>query len=198
MRALVAGGALFALGNALHPLQHGDAAEQAHTWALAHALFAAGAVLVCAGVPALQEPLRRTALGRAGVSLTWLAMFLVPVGAWYEIFAAPQLSDSLAGEVDAAAAPFTAVQTLLFVLGPVLLGGAGLRARAWGAPASVGLLCGPALLLLVPALPGPDGIWVIAATVVLGVGLAGAGLTLRRTTRTLEETAVRHDEAMAA
>jgi hypothetical protein len=194
---LTAGGVLFALGNALHPLHHGDAAEQTPTWLLSHALFAAGAVLVCAGVPGLQPALRRTLLGRAGVVLTWLAMLLVPVGAWYEIFAAPQLSDALAAEVDGAAAPFTAVQTALFILGPVLLGVGGLRARAWGRLVSVALFTGPALLLLLPALPGPDGIWVIVGTVLLGSGLAGAGLAVGRLTGTSPQIAPQDREAAA-
>ncbi|MET7774158.1 hypothetical protein [Nocardia sp. NPDC005366] len=48
--ALITGGVLFAVGNALHPLEHSEAAEQASTWVAAHLTFTVGAVLLAVGL----------------------------------------------------------------------------------------------------------------------------------------------------
>ena len=52
-RAARRGRALLAVGNLLHPLDHGDAAELNPTWEAAHLGVSAGAILVAAGAPAL-------------------------------------------------------------------------------------------------------------------------------------------------
>jgi hypothetical protein len=55
LRALsvVAGGVLFAVGNALHPLEHNDGAPDAPTRLAAHPTSGAGALLMAAGIGAL-------------------------------------------------------------------------------------------------------------------------------------------------
>jgi hypothetical protein len=170
------GGALFAVGNLLHPLEHGDAAESSATWEAAHLLFAAGAVLVCAGLPAITSVMGAGRLARVGAALTWLAMLLIPVGAYFEVYVAPELTEAAAEHIESQSAAFGIVQTLLFVAGPVLLGIAAFRTRTWPTVVCVGLVLGPVLLLLLPGLPGVEGVWIIAGTSILGAALAGAGL----------------------
>ena len=170
------GGALFALGNLLHPVEHGDAAEGAATWEAAHVLFGVGAVLLCAGLPAVTAVLGDRRLVRAGTALTWLAMLLIPVGSYFEIYVAPKLSEATVEDIESDAVAFAIVQVLPFLLGPILLGVAAFRAGTWPMLVRVGLVAAPVVTLLAPALPGEDGIWIIAGTAVLGTALAVAGL----------------------
>jgi hypothetical protein len=189
-RLAAAGGALFAVGNLLHPLDHGDDAEQSATWATAHLTFAVGAVLICAGLPALMRALGGGRLTRVGGALTWLGMLLIPVGSYFEVFVATELSDSVTEDIEANAAAFGAVQALLFMAGPILLGIAALRARSWPVPAPAGLIAGTALLILTPALPGPYGIWLIAGTSILGAAVTVAGLASARILRAADQRGV--------
>ena len=174
-RLASAGGALFALGNLLHPLEHGDAAESAATWEAAHLIFAAGAVLICAGVHAMITPMAHHRLARVGAALTWLAMLLIPVGAYFEVFVATYLPYAVVEDIEGKAAAFTILQTLVFIAGPVALGIAAFKTRTWPVAARYGLVVSPLPLLLAPALPGEDGVWIILGTVLLGASLALAG-----------------------
>jgi hypothetical protein len=69
--SLVGGGVLFAVGNALHPLEHNDAAFGSPTWEAAHLLILASIPLLVLGLPVVHRMLR----GR--VSDRWS---LVPMG----------------------------------------------------------------------------------------------------------------------
>lgn len=175
------GGALFALGNLLHPLEHGDAAERSATWEVAHLLFGIGAVLICAGIPAIAGVLSSVRLARTGAAFTWLAMLLIPVGSYFELYVAPELSEAAVERIESDAAAFAVVQVLPYLLGPVLLGIAAFRSGTWPLAARVALVGAPVVTLLAPALPGEDGIWIIAGTAVLGLALAVAGLVSART-----------------
>ena len=64
--SVVAGGVLFAVGNAMHPLRHDEAAMQAPTWLAAHLTFGAGALLMAAGIGVLFRRLRRPGSRRPG------------------------------------------------------------------------------------------------------------------------------------
>lgn len=170
------GGALFALGNLLHPLEHGDAAEASATWEAAHLLFGLGAVLICAGIFAIAGVMSSLRLARVGAVATWLAMLLIPIGSYFEIYVAPELSEATVERIESSAAAFAVVQVLPFLLGPVLLGIAAFRAGTWPVAARFGLIAAPVVTLAAPALPGEDGIWIIAGTALLGAALAVAGL----------------------
>ena len=115
-----------------------------------------------------------------GTALTWLAMLLIPIGSYFEIYVAPELSESAVEHIESQAAAFTVVQVLPFMLGPILLGIAAFRAHTWPMPVGVGLIAAPVILTLTPALPGADGIWLISGTAVLGAALAVAGLVTAR------------------
>lgn len=171
------GGALFAVGNLLHPLEHGDAAERSATWEAAHLLFGVGAVLICAGIPAIAGVMGAGRLARTGAALTWLAMLFIPVGAYFEVYVAPDLSEAAVEDIETNAAAFAVVQILPYLLGPILLGVAAFRTRTWPLLARVGLVASPVVPVVAPALPGADGVWIIAGTAILGAAIAVAGLS---------------------
>ena len=191
-----AGGALFAIGNLLHPLEHGDAAEASATWESAHLLLGAGAVLLCAGLPAITHVMAHSRLARVGSAVTWLAMLLIPIGAYFEVYVAPELTEAAAHDIEEKALAFGVAQTLLFVAGPILLGAAAFMTRTWPVVVRLGLIAGPVLLLLLPGLPGGDGIWIIAGTAILGAALAGAGLVSARQVAVVEVASADHRPAV--
>jgi hypothetical protein len=176
MRAGAAGGVLFAAGNLLHPLEHTDQAEASPTWEAAHLLFGLGAVLLCAALPRLAGPLGTGKLARVSTAMVWAAMLLVPVGAYFEVYVAPTLSEAAVKDIESSAIAFWSVSSLLFILGSVLFGVAAFRVRAWTLPVRAALVAGPLLLMAAPGLPGVDGIWIIAGTTILGLGLAATAL----------------------
>src|SRR5262245_65658148 len=96
------GGVLFALGNALHPLEHDHEALSAPTWEAAHLIFALGGLLIAAGLPlliAVGDTVRRSWLvTTAGVVLALGFAALAP-GAWFEAFVSPL--GEVAEQVDA-------------------------------------------------------------------------------------------------
>jgi hypothetical protein len=92
--ALTAGGALFAAGNLLHPLQHDDAAYQVATWEAAHVVILLSLPLLLLGLPALCETLRARG-GETSVAVT-AVLFVVGAigmapGLLVEAFIAPEV-----------------------------------------------------------------------------------------------------------
>jgi hypothetical protein len=178
---VVAGGLLFAAGNLMHPPEHSDSAETHALWAAAHLGFAAGAILIAAGMPAVTARLRTSRVGLAGVALTWLSMLLILPGAWFEVFAAPVLPTEVSAAIEASAIAIGATLGIALPLGLVLLGIGVLRARAAHPAPAVGLVVAGVLLLAVPALADP-GLLIIVATALTGVSVAGVGASLRSPT----------------
>lgn len=172
LRAGAAGGVLFALGNLLHPLEHSDQSENALFWETAHLLFGVGAVLLCAALPTLARPLGTTKLARVSTAMVWAAMLLIPVGSYFEVYVAPTLSEAAVKDIESSAIAFWGLSSLLFMVGPILLGIAAFRTRTWAVPVRVGMIVAPVLLMLAPGLPGVDGLWIIAGTALLGFALA--------------------------
>jgi hypothetical protein len=179
-RLLVAGGAVFAVGNALHPLEHTDAAYRAPTWEAAHLLILASIPMLVLGLPAVARQLR----GRVSDRMALLPVVAVMVGligiapgCVIEAFVAPRIGsaamDDLAsggmGLVDAAFG-------VAFLGGSLALGWAlrrsGLR-PTWAGPA---LMAVAAVLLVSMGLTGPvGGVVIIAATIAYGSILATLG-----------------------
>ncbi|GAB7193236.1 hypothetical protein NUM3379_39450 [Kineococcus sp. NUM-3379] len=178
LRALcvVAGGLLFAAGNLAHPLEHSDAAELSPLWGPAHVTFAAGGLLVAAGIGSVSALLRSSRVAQVGTGLVWLAMVLMSPSAFLETFVAPHVGHDTSHTIESAAIGVTALTALSLFVGHVLLAVGGLRARALPRPVAAALLAGVAVLVAGPGLPGPDGVAVITGTVLLGLGLAGVGL----------------------
>ncbi|MCF6743967.1 hypothetical protein E9529_06705 [Blastococcus sp. KM273128] len=176
--ALVAGGVLFAVGNALHPLTHDDAATQAATWELAHVLFGIGALLIAASLGVLLRRFRGSRLGVVGLGVLWLGMVLIPAGAVVEAWVRPLFDHSAFHAIEEAMLPFTMVAGFSNLIGPALVAVAAVRHRLlplWAALAIPGITAGA---LLVPAMPA-EGWSIIPGTVLFGLGMAAAGWVSR-------------------
>lgn len=179
-RCLVAGGVLFAIGNALHPLEHDDAAYRAATWEAAHLVILASIPLLVLGLPAVHRRLR----GRVPDRLALLPVVAVTVGligiapgCIVEAFVAPRIGQ--AAMEDLAAGGMGVVDGIFgvaFLGGSLFLGWAirksGIRPR-WAGPA---LMAVAAVLLVSMGLTGPvGGVVIIAATIAYGSIFATLG-----------------------
>ncbi len=175
-RALVltAGGVVFALGNALHPLDHSDSAAHAGTWVAAHVLFGLGAILIAAGMTVLTRRFAVSRTGLAGLGITWLGMVLIPGGTVLEAFVRPLMDHHAFAEVEQATLAFTMVAGFANLIGPALMTVAAVRHRLF--PRAVSLAFAGITLgaLLVPAMP-KEGYGIIPGTVLFGLGIAAAG-----------------------
>jgi hypothetical protein len=167
-RSLMAGGLVFAVGNALHPLEHDDAAFDYPTWEAAHLLILLSIPLLVLGLPVLQERLPKLALAVTTVGLIGLAP-----GAVIETFVAPTIGTE--AMEDLTRGGMAAVDGLF---GAAFLGGlvavAWCARRARVAPAWAPLTLLAATVALFPALgaTGPAiGVLIISATVVQGLSL---------------------------
>jgi hypothetical protein len=170
------GGILFAVGNLLHPLEHSHAAHQAATWEAAHLTFGFAELLICAGLPLLMAVgglVRPSRLAVGGAVALGVASAALAPGAWFEAYVAPlpggvgeQLEAGPGGTVNTVAGVAWLVATLAL--------GAGLAWRGARRPirlAGATLLAVVATLLVGPAFPGREGLWIIPATVAAGLAL---------------------------
>ncbi|WP_448638662.1 hypothetical protein [Geodermatophilus sp. URMC 63] len=171
--AVTAGGVLFAAGNALHPMEHSEAAHQAATWVAAHVTFGAGAVFVAAGAGALAARLAPSRVATIGLAVLWVGLVLIPVGGYTEAYVAPAMHSGFAA-VEQATLWFSALAGTATLLGPLLVAVGALRSRLLPAPVAVSLLALPVGGVLAGALP-VEGWGIIPGTVVFGLGIAAAG-----------------------
>jgi len=179
-RLLVAGGVLFAVGNALHPLEHNDKAYQAATWEAAHLTILASIPLLVLGLPAVHRMLR----GRVGdrwallpvVSLVVGLIGLAP-GTVIETFVAPFVGNAAMEHLESGGMGVVdGVFGVAFLGGTLALGWAlrrsGLRPR-WAGPA---LMVIGGVLLISMGMTGPiGGVVIITATIAYGSALAVLG-----------------------
>jgi hypothetical protein len=176
--AVTAGGVLFAVGNALHPMEHDEAAHSAATWVAAHVVFSAGALLIAAGVGALAARLRRSRVATTGLAVLWTGLVLMPIGGYTEAYVAPAMHHGFAA-VEEATLWFSALAGTATLLGPLLIAVGALRNRLLPVPVAVSLLALPVGGVLAGALP-VEGWGIIPGTVVFGLGIAAAGWSSRR------------------
>ncbi|MGY1709062.1 hypothetical protein ACI8AC_06075 [Geodermatophilus sp. SYSU D00758] len=176
--SVVAGGVLFAAGNALHPLEHSHAAHEAATWVAAHVVFSAGALLVAAGAGALAARLGRSRVATAGVAVLWVGLTLIPVGGYTEAYVAPAMHGGFAA-VEEATLWFSALAGTATLLGPLLIAIGALRHRLLPAPVALALVALPVGGVLGGALP-VEGHGIIPGTVLFGLGIAAAGWLSRK------------------
>ncbi|QLY31974.1 hypothetical protein [Nocardia huaxiensis] len=182
---LVAGGVLWSIGNALHPLRHSEQAEQAATWIAAHLTFSIGSVLIAAGLPAVFAALLdTTGTGWAAKALVWAKAMLflgfavtVPVGAYHEMFVARQLGHHEQHEIEAAAAPLVNTLAASLLIGLILLAVVSIARPhvLLGRLGGVLMLAAVIAMGAAPGLPGAEGIWIIPGTIVVGAVLGVAG-----------------------
>lgn len=180
------GGALFAVGNLLHPLEHSETAHAAATWEAAHLTFGLGGLLLAAGLPllmAVADLVRPSRLQTAAAILLAVSFAAFAPGAWFEAFVAP-LPGGVGERLEAGPGG-----TVLAVIGFAWLLGAlghgiglawrGTTRTVRGAGAVIA--ASAVVLIALPGLPGPAGVWIIPATVAVGLALVvTAGVAGRR------------------
>lgn len=179
-RLLTAGGVLFAVGNALHPLEHTDSAYDSPTWEVAHLLILASIPMLVLGLPAVHRLLRGRVSDRLAlwpVVAVMVGLIGIAPGTVIETFVAPLIGN--AAMEDLATGGMGVLDGLFgaaFLGGTVALGFALRRAGirpAWTGPA-VMVLGG--VLLVSMGLTGPvGGMVIITATVAYGSALATLG-----------------------
>jgi len=175
--ALVAGGAVFAAGNLLHPLQHTDAAYNATTWKAAHLLIFFSLPLLVLGLPVLYKRLLpRLGRLRAGlpVAATVVGLIGIAPGTIIETFVAPMIGHEAMERLEAGGMGVVdAVFGTAFIGGTFALAWATRCARLrprWAAPS---LFIAATALIVVMSATGPAaGVVIISATIVYGLTLA--------------------------
>jgi len=177
--SVIAGGVLFAVGNALHPMEHDDAALSAPTWAAAHVTFAAGALLVAGGTSVLAARLAPSRVAQLGLGVLWLGLVLMPVSSALEAYVAPAMGSHAFHHLEESIAWFSALAGLATLLGPVLMAIGAVRHRLLPRLVALALL-GTTIGLLVSPAVAKEGYALIPGTVVFGLGIAAAGWLSRR------------------
>ncbi len=178
--SLIVGGALFALGNALHPLEHDQAAYSAATWEAAHLTILFSLPFLVVGLPAVHRRLAARVPGRLSlvpVVASMVGLIGIAPGCVVEAFVAPRIG--FEAMEDLAAGGMGAIDAVFGVayLGGTLSLGWAIR-RAGIGPRHLGtLLTALAVVLLVcMGLTGPvGGAVIIAATVLYGGVMAVLG-----------------------
>ena len=179
-RLITAGGVVFAIGNALHPLEHTDAAYDHPTWEAAHLLILASIPMLVVGLPAVHRMLA----GRVSNRLAVLPVVAVMVGligiapgTVIETFVAPLIGNTAMD--DLASGGMGVLDGLFgsaFLGGTVALGWALRRAQIRPAWIGSALMVLGGVLLVSMGLTGPvGGVVIIAATVAYGSALATLG-----------------------
>ncbi|MEU4547983.1 hypothetical protein [Nonomuraea dietziae] len=180
------GGILFALGNVLHPLEHSEAAHSAPTWEAAHLIFALGGMLIAAGLPlliAVSQALRPSKLASIGGVVLAIAFAALAPGAWFEAYVAPL--HGVAEQVEAGGGGAVNAVAGMVWMASLVAFGAGLAwrgARRSVRLAGVALLVAALVLIVGPGLPVVEGLVIIPATVLTGLGLLAVGAASARTT----------------
>jgi hypothetical protein len=176
--AVVAGGVLFAVGNALHPMEHDDAALEAPTWAAAHVTFAAGALLIAAGMAALSQRLAPSRLAQIGLGVLWVGLVLMPVSSILEAHVAPEMGHDAFHELEESIVWFSAVAGIPTLVGPTLVAFGALRHRLLPPLVALALL-GTTIGLLASGAVAREGHAIVPGTIVFGLGIAAAGWVSR-------------------
>jgi hypothetical protein len=179
--SLLVGAVIFALGNLIHPLEHSQEAYLVSTWVEAHVLIIIGSFMLALGLPALylRQGEKKGVLGFIGLILTLIGLAGAISGSWYEAFVAPVINPLDAAEIENGfGGLFNAITGLAFVCGPAVFGIAGLRAKLFPWPPVVLFIVVMVILLVLPALPFPEGIWIIPATVLDAAAFAWLGYPL--------------------
>ena len=176
--SLVAGGVLFAVGNAMHPLRPDDAALSAPTWLAAHLTFGAGSLLMAAGIGVLFRRLAPSRVAVVGLAVLWVGLVLMPIGSIVEGYVAPAMGHGF-HQLEASITWFSMLAGTSAILCPVLVAIGALRHRLLPVPVALALPAITVGALLVGVLP-VEGYGIIPGTVVFGLGMAAAGSVCRR------------------
>ena len=175
---LVAGGVLFAVGNAMHPLRHDLAAYEAPTWLAAHLVFGIGSVLMAAGSGVLAARLAPSRVASTGACVLWLGLVLMPIGGITEGYVAPAMGEAY-HDLETSLLWFSGLAGTATLLGPLLIAIGALRHRLLPAPVALalpGITVGGLAVGVLPA----EGYGIIPGTIAFGLGMAAVGWLSRR------------------
>lgn len=173
--ALVAGGVVSAAGHLLHPLDHSAASREVARFELAHVLFIVGSMLLLAGLPHLRRLLRADRTAAIIVGALAAGTMLLPALVSVEAFVSPHV-DQVTFDAIVESGPVAAAGGLAaagFVVGLVGIGVLTWRRRVAPRPLAALLAACGVLTLLIPGLPGNEGMWTIGIMTALSLGLAG-------------------------
>jgi hypothetical protein len=176
--ALVAGGVVFAVGNAMHPLRHDDAALEAPTWLAAHLVFGVGSVLMAAGLGVLTRRMAPSRVATVGLGVLWLGLVLMPIGGITEGYVAPAMGHAY-HDLETSLLWFSSLAGTSTLLGPLLVAIGAVQHRLLPLPVALalpGITVGGLAVGVLPA----EGYGIIPGTIVFGLGMAGAGWVCRR------------------
>ena len=101
--ALIVGGVMFAIGNLLHPLEHGDAAYHSATWKAAHLLIFFSLPFIVVGLPFLHRRLTTRIsprLATVAVVASVFGLFGIAPGTIIETFVAPMFGHHAMEELE--------------------------------------------------------------------------------------------------
>jgi hypothetical protein len=179
-RSLIAGGVVFAVGNALHPLEHTDAAYRAATWEAAHLVILASIPLLVLGLPVVHRLLRGRVTDRLAllpVVAVMVGLIGIAPGAVIEAFVAPTIGNAAMEDLASGGmGMLDAAFGVAFIGGSLALGWAIRRSGIRGAWMGTALMAVAVVLLVSMGLTGPvGGVVIIAATVAYGLILATLG-----------------------
>lgn len=179
-RAVVAGGLLFAAGNALHPLEHSDAAYRAATWEAAHLVILVALPLLVLGLAAVQGRLRARVAGPLAtwpVAVSVVGLIGLAPGMLLEAFVAPSVGHAAMEKLEEGSmGVVSGLFAVAFLGGGLGLAWAARRARLAPAWASPLLAAANVAMLGAMGFTGrAAGAVIIAATVAYGVALAALG-----------------------
>lgn len=176
--ALVTGGVLFAVGNALHPLRHDAAAHASSTCLASHLIFGIGSVLMAAGFGVLAARLAPSRTASVGACVLWLGLVLMPIGGMTEGYVAPAMGEAY-HDLESSMLWFSGLAGTSTLVGPLLIAIGALRMRLLPVPVALALPGITVGALAVGVLPA-EGYGIIPGTVVFGLGMAAAGWVCRR------------------
>jgi hypothetical protein len=179
--SLAVGGVVFAVGNALHPLEHTDAAYDSATWEAAHLTIFFSIPMLVLGLPVLHRALAaRIAPRMATIAVASSVVGLIGIapGTIIETFVAPMIGHEAMQELESGGmALVNAVMGTGFLGGTLALGWAVRRAALrprWSGPA---LIAAAVVMLAVMGATGPAaGVVIITATVAYGAALTTLAL----------------------
>ena len=176
--ALVSGGVVFAVGNALHPLRHDAAALEAPTWLASHLVFGVGSLLMAAGLGALTQRMAPSRVATVGLGVLWLGLVLMPIGSITEGYVSPAMGADY-HELETSLLWFSSLAGTSTLLGPLLIAIGAVTHRLLPLPVALALPGVTVGGLAVGVLPA-EGYGIIPGTVVFGLAMAAAGWRCRR------------------
>lgn len=179
---LVVGGVVYAASHALNLI--GSTPQLDSWWEVASKyLFAAGALLIGAGLGAVLDGFVRSLVGVLGVGLTRFGMLFILLSAYSVLFIFPLYGWEGLAAIDARAGLLSLLALPTVLGGPILLAIAGIRHRVVPVPIAVALLVGALLFPVSIAVPELEAPVAIGTTILNGLAYAALGLHLARRTR---------------